>query len=179
VLQGKNVELRAIEDSDLRTIWRWFNDVEVGLPGGNDIKPMSFAQLEAQANKELEGELITRFAIEVDGTLIGWCGLFDWDDARSLRMAIAIGEKAYWGRGYGREALSLLLDYAFLHRNAHKVWLEVYADNERAIRSYRSVGFVEEGRIRDSDWRDGRYVDELMMGILRDEWEQRRATRPT
>jgi RimJ/RimL family protein N-acetyltransferase len=94
-------------------------------------------------------------------------------------MAIAIGDKSYWGRGYGREALALLLDYAFLHRNAHKVWLEVHANNERAIRSYRSVGFIQEGRIRDNVWLDGKYVDELVMGILRSEWKERTATQPS
>jgi RimJ/RimL family protein N-acetyltransferase len=178
VLKGQNVELRAIERDDLRTVLGWFNDPEVALPAGGDLRPMSFAQIEAQFDKELEEDALTRFAIVVGDTLIGWCGLFDWDDALSLRMAITIGDKSYWGRGYGREALGLLVDYAFLHRNAHKVWLEVHANNERAIRSYRSVGFIEEGRIRDNVWLDGKYVDELVMGILRSEWEEIRTRGP-
>jgi RimJ/RimL family protein N-acetyltransferase len=174
MLKGKDVELRAVERSDLRTIWRWFNDVELELLAGGDIKPMSFGQLEAEFERELQDELITRFGIVVDGVLIGRCGLFDWDDALSLRLAIAIGEKSYWGRGYGRDAVATLLDYAFRHRNAHKVWLEVLASNERAIRSYTRCGFVQEGRIRDNAWLDGSYADELIMGILRHEWEEAR-----
>jgi RimJ/RimL family protein N-acetyltransferase len=172
MLKGKDVALKAIERSDLRTIWRWFNDVDLQLFAGGDIKPMSFGLLEAQFEKELQDELITRFAIVVDGVVIGWCGLFDWDDALSLRLAIAIGEKSYWGRRYGRDAVTTLLDYAFRHRNAHKVWLEVLATNERAIRSYKSCGFVQEGRIRDNAWLQGGYADELIMGILRHEWEE-------
>jgi RimJ/RimL family protein N-acetyltransferase len=181
VLKGETVELRALERDDLGSIWGWFNDVEVELPAGGDIRPESRRALEAHFDKELEDKApATRFGIVVGGVLIGWCGLFDWDDALSLRLAIAIGEKSYWGRGYGREAVSLLTEYAFCHRNAHKVWLEVLADNERAIRSYRSCGFVEEGRMRDNAWRDGRYVDELVMSLLRSEWEQltARAARP-
>jgi RimJ/RimL family protein N-acetyltransferase len=174
VLKGKLVELRAIERRDLRTIWGWFNDVGVELPAGGDIKPMTYRQLEDLFDKELAEDPITRFGIVVDGRLIGWCGLFDWDDALSLRLAIAIGDKTCWGRGYGRDAVATLLDYAFLHRGANKVWLEVLADNERAIRSYKSCGFVEEGRIRDNAWRDGHYIDELVLGILRREWERQR-----
>lgn len=175
MLQAKNVELRAIEREDLRTLWKWYSDVEVELPAGGDLRPVSFAQLEAQFVKELEKDAAIRFGIVVGGTLIGTCGLTDWDDALTLSLYIGIGEKAYWGQGYGRAAVGALLDYAFVHRNAHKVWLEVAADNERAIRAYKSCGFVQEGRIRENAWRDGHYVDELVMGILRREWEQLRA----
>jgi RimJ/RimL family protein N-acetyltransferase len=171
VLKGKVVELRAIERADLHTIWRWYNDVEVELLAGGDIRPATFHEMEAHFEKELKENAPMRFAIVVNGSLIGMCGLWDWDDALSLRLAIAIGEKSEWGKGYGRDAVTTLLDYAFRHRNAHKVWLEVLADNERAIRAYESCGFIEEGRIRDNAWRDGHYVDELVMGILRDEWQ--------
>jgi RimJ/RimL family protein N-acetyltransferase len=171
VLKGRVVELRAIERADLRTIWRWYNDVELELLAGGDIRPVTFAQMEAHFDKELKEETVMRFAIVVNGLLIGACGLWDWDDALSLRLAIAIGEKSEWGKGYGRDAVGTLLDYAFRHRNAHKVWLEVLADNERAIRAYKSCGFIQEGRIRDNAWRDGHYADELVMGILREEWQ--------
>ncbi len=181
MLRAKNLELRAVEREDLRTIWKWFNDVEVGLPAGNDIRPISFVQLEARFEKELEEDSVTRFSMVVDGTLIGRCGLFGWDEALSLSLSIAIGEKTYWGKRHGTTAIRLLLDYAFMHRNAHRVWLEVAADNERAIRAYRRCGFIEEGRMRENAWDDGRYVDELMMAILRPEWEElrRRESQPT
>jgi RimJ/RimL family protein N-acetyltransferase len=175
VLKGRQVKLRAIERADLRTIWRWYNDLEVELLAGGDIRPMTFKDMEAHFEKELKEHAPMRFAIVVNEDLIGACGLWDWDDALSLRLAIAIGEKSLWGKGYGRDAVRTLLDYAFRHRNAHKVWLEVLADNERAIRAYKSCGFVEEGRIRDNAWRDGHYVDELVMGILRDEWQAAQA----
>ena len=66
--------------------------------------------------------------------------------------------------------MGLLLDYAFRLRNLRRVWLEVYADNERGIRAYKSCDFVEEGRMREHVWLEGRYVDNVIMGILREEW---------
>lgn len=66
--------------------------------------------------------------------------------------------------------MGLLLDYAFRLRNLSRVWLEVYAGNERAIRAYTACGFVEEGRMREHIWLNGRYVDNVLMGVLRKEW---------
>ena len=68
--------------------------------------------------------------------------------------------------------MRLLLDYAFRHRNLNRVALRTHSENERAMRCYRACGFVEEGRLRRSIWIDGRYVDGVLMGILRDEWSQ-------
>ena len=69
--------------------------------------------------------------------------------------------------------MRLLLDYAFRLRNFRKVWLWVHGDNERAIRAYRACGFVEEGRLRDHVYSNGRYVDAVYFGVLRHEWEAR------
>jgi RimJ/RimL family protein N-acetyltransferase len=67
-----------------------------------------------------------------------------------------------------------LLGYLFFQRNLHRVWLTVLADNRRAIAAYEKVGFVAEGRLRDDAYFDGRYHDQLVMGILRDEFAARR-----
>ncbi|HLV78687.1 MAG TPA: GNAT family protein, partial [Chthonomonadaceae bacterium] len=83
------------------------------------------------------------------------------------------------GRGYGRDAIRVLLDYAFRLRNFRKVWLMTCSTNERAIRCYRACGFVEEGRKRAHLWSDGQYVDEVHMGILRDEWQPQASKRQT
>jgi RimJ/RimL family protein N-acetyltransferase len=64
-----------------------------------------------------------------------------------------------------------LLEYAFRLRNVQKVWLTVNSDNERALRSYERCGFVEEGRLRKQVWNNGRYIDLVYMGVLREEWE--------
>lgn len=175
MLRGEKVTLRAISREDLPRLQAFANDLEVELAGGGDPPvPRSFEQIvrdfEREASEPPRDR--TNFAIEADGACIGTGGLFGIDrNARHAELGIGIGDKGYWGRGYGREAVSLLLDYAFRLRNLRRVWLEVHSANERAIRSYRSCGFVEEGRMREHTWLDGRYVDNVIMGVLREEWD--------
>ncbi|RMG14657.1 MAG: N-acetyltransferase, partial [Planctomycetota bacterium] len=85
-------------------------------------------------------------------------------------LGIAIGEPACWGRGYGSEALRLVLDYAFRELEVHRVQLSVFETNTRARAAYLKVGFVEEGRLREAAFVDGRRVDVFLLSILAREW---------
>lgn len=174
MLLGKWVVLRAIEREDLPRLWAFNNDMEVELAGGGDPPmPQSLARLQAQYEADLGrgGRDGMGFAIEADGELIGQCALFGEDNtARHCELGITIGDKTYWGKGYGREAITLLLDYAFEQQNFRRVWLKVNGRNERAQRAYRACGFVEEGRLREHTWSNGSYDDLVLMGIHREEW---------
>lgn len=88
-------------------------------------------------------------------------------------VGIGLGEREYWGKGYGTDAMRILLRYAFEELNLHRLSLSVFEYNSRAIRSYEKVGFVIEGRARQFLNRDGRRYDMIFMGILRDEWKER------
>lgn len=108
-----------------------------------------------------------RFAIEADGAFVGTCVLHEMDRFnRRSQVGIWIGDPGMRGRGYGREALSLLIDVAFRYHNLRRLWLTVLADNESAIRCYQACGFVEEGRMREHDWVDGKYEDLVVMGLV-------------
>lgn len=174
MLKGEKVTLRALEREDLPRLFAFNNDIEVELAGGGDPPmPQSMARLQADYERRVSegGRDGMDFVIEADGMMIGVCALFSFDQtALSCELGISIGDKAYWGRGYGREAVSLLVDYAFRYRNFHKVWLKVHASNERAVRAYRACGFVEEGRLRAHIYSAGAYDDLIFMGILREEW---------
>lgn len=85
-------------------------------------------------------------------------------------VGLTIGERENWGKGYGTEMMHLLLQYAFLEVNLHRVTLAVFEYNPRAIRSYEKAGFRHEGRMRRFLNKEGRRWDMLFMGILRDEW---------
>jgi RimJ/RimL family protein N-acetyltransferase len=174
MLKGERVTLRSLTRDDLPRLCEFNNDVEVELAGGGDPPiPQSLARLEANfdQNASKGGRDGTSFAVEADGKLIGGCALFDFDHiAHTCQLGITIGDKAYWGKGYGREALTLLLDYAFRLQNVRKVWLTVNGNNERAIRAYRACGFVEEGRLRNQVWSNGSYIDLVYMGLFRDDW---------
>ncbi|MBD1838254.1 GNAT family N-acetyltransferase [Coleofasciculus sp. FACHB-64] len=179
MLKGERLTLRGIRRDDLPKLCEFNNDLAVELAGGGDPPiPQSLERLQAEfdQNAAKGGRDGTWFAIEADGKFIGQCGLVGFDIfqgvARVCELGIAIGDKEYWGRGYGREAIALLLNYAFRYWNLHRVWLRTNSRNERAIRCYQSCGFVEEGRLRGHEWYDGSYIDTLCMGILREEWEQ-------
>jgi RimJ/RimL family protein N-acetyltransferase len=177
MIQGSKVLLRALTRADLPRLCAFNNDIAVELAGGGDPPmPQSLARLEAEFDAGLGsgGRDGTSFAIEADGQLIGQCALFRFNHvAHSAELGITIGDKAYWGRGYGSEAISLLVDYAFRHHNLHRIYLTVNGDNARAIAAYTRGGFVEEGRLRDHAWSDGRYIALVYMGILRGEWALR------
>lgn len=88
-------------------------------------------------------------------------------------VGIGLGEREYWGKGYGTDAMRILLRYAFEELNLHRLSLSVFEYNSRAIRSYENAGFVIEGRARQFLNRDGRRYDMIFMGILRHEWKER------
>ncbi len=174
MLRGEKVTLRSLEREDLPALWAWNNDLETEVVGGGDPPmPQSLARLQAEFDKQAGegGRDDARFAIEADGKPIGHCGLFSWNAVdRTCELGITIGDKAYWGRGYGRDAVRTLVEYAFRYRNQRKIFLRVWGNNERGIRAYLAVGFVEEGRLREHVWSAGRYVDLVYMGVLRSEW---------
>jgi RimJ/RimL family protein N-acetyltransferase len=175
MLKGERVLLRSLTREDLPHLCKFNNDVEVELASGGDPPiPQTLARLETQFDQDTArgGRDGAGFAIEVDHKFIGQCALFNLNEtARTCELGITIGDKQYWGRGYGREAVKLLLDYAFRLRNFRKVYLTVNGDNERAYRMYRACGFLEEGRWRAHVWSAGAYTDLVCMGILRDEWQ--------
>jgi RimJ/RimL family protein N-acetyltransferase len=177
MLASARVTLRAIERDDVPLIHAINNDVEVELAGGGDPPwPQSLARAYADFDRQAaEGgrdgnPFGIAFAIEADGQLIGFCGLSHRDPfAATAELGITIGDKAYWGKQYGREAIRLLLDYGFDLLNLRRIYLRVHGRNERGIRAYRACGFVEEGRLREHVWSSGAYDDLVYMAVMRDE----------
>jgi RimJ/RimL family protein N-acetyltransferase len=158
------------------------NDLETELAGGGDPPtPQSLARLQAEFDQEAAkgGRDGMRFAIEAGTEFIGHCALFNVNStAHICELGITVGDKKFWGKGYGSESIRLLVQYAFRYQNFRKVWLHVHAANERAVRAYQSCGFVEEGRLRAHVWSDGAYDDVLLMGLLREEWQATKAAKP-
>src|SRR5579871_2291384 len=102
MLKGEKVILRPHAREDLPRVWAFRTDVEVEVAGGGDPpKPITLQQVEAEFEK---GEFIFDggFAIEADAVYIGFCGLFNYDEtARTCELGITIGDRDYWGRGFG------------------------------------------------------------------------------
>ncbi|HEX2623096.1 MAG TPA: GNAT family protein [Phototrophicaceae bacterium] len=180
MLKGERLILRSMTRDDLTRLCEFNNDLEVELAGGGDPPiPQALERLQADFDRDASsgGRDGAVFAIEADGKFIGQCALFNFDTTgHTCELGITIGDPEYRGRGYGRETVALLLDYAFRLRNFRKVWLRVHASNERAWRAYKACGFIEEGRLRAHVWSNGTYDDLMMMGVLHVEWERQHSS---
>jgi RimJ/RimL family protein N-acetyltransferase len=176
MLNGERVVLRPIQRGDLPRLWELISDFEVAVLGSSGpVVPRSLAQFEAGFDQDLTRDHNDRayFGIDVDGELIGEAGLHRIDHfSRVCELGIGIG-RDFWGKGFGQDAVRTLVDYAFDHLNMNRVGLYVLAEDPRAVGAYRKAGFVEEGRIRQHAWVRGRYEDELVMAILREDWTPR------
>jgi diamine N-acetyltransferase len=183
MIYGERIRLRAPTHDDLPRFTAWLNDPDV-RQYISLIYPFSIEEeeswFEAMLKRPKEEHPLV---IEVrqpeeenEGTWIpiGNLGLFsiDWR-VRSAELGIFIGEKSYWNRGYGSEAVHLILRHGFSTLNLQRIVLRVFASNTRAIRAYEKVGFVQEGRMRRAHYAEGKYIDVLLMSILRDEWLER------
>jgi RimJ/RimL family protein N-acetyltransferase len=179
---GQLLRLAAPEEEDAAEFARWSQDaVYLRALDTDYARPLSARQFTARFGPQPEHDdphgIEFRLRTLADNRLIGFVALhsIEWNN-QAARLSIGIGEAAYRGKGYGRDALNLTLRYAFHELNLYRVGLDVIADNEPAIRAYERAGFRQEGAVRGAVLRDGRRHDLIMMGLLRDEWL---AARPT
>ncbi len=174
ILTGQLVSLAAVDpDRDSAIIARWSYDSQFWRLVDTDP---AFPGLPRSIQRALEERPVERprFGIHTlyDERLIGLIGLHTlFPIQREAIMGIQIGERSDWGKGYGTDALRVLLRYAFGELNLLRVSLSVLEGNERAMRSYEKCGFRYEGRERQAWAYDGRRWDEIYMGLLRDEWQ--------
>ncbi len=173
-LTGGRVVLREFRQEDISGIRSWVNDEETTrYMGGVFMKPQTWEQTESYLSDILNGNAGGVNLVIADREkrrYLGQCGLSMIDQtARSAEVSVVVAPDSA-GHGYGAEALRLLLDFAFSRMNLNRVYLRVYASNERAIRCYEKCGFRAEGRLREHAFVSGRYEDVLEMGILRREY---------
>ncbi|MGB9756957.1 MAG: GNAT family N-acetyltransferase [Candidatus Bipolaricaulaceae bacterium] len=174
MLYGNNLRLRAIEREDIPRFLRWLNDPEVRRFLLMH-EPLSRAREERWFEEQLSRQSDLILAIEVlvgdEWVHIGNVGLHRLDlKNRTAVLGIVIGEKGFWGKGYGREAIRVLLRYAFFEIGLHRVELETFAFNERALRCYEAVGFKRVGVRREAFFREGAFHDVILMDLLAEEF---------
>jgi UDP-4-amino-4,6-dideoxy-N-acetyl-beta-L-altrosamine N-acetyltransferase len=174
MLHGKTTRLRALERSDLPNVVQWFNDPRV-RENLAMYQPVSLAReerwFEALLNSKTELVLLIEALEERGATPVGTLGLHDIDwKNRHCKVGIAI-TPTHWDRGYGTDAMRTALNHAFLELGLHRVELEVYTSNPRAIRSYEKLGFTSEGIRRQVRFRHGSFIDVVVMSVLSHEWK--------
>ncbi len=177
MILGEKVRLRPMERDDLPHAVQWLADPEV-RSGIAMFMPQSMEDETAWYERMRQREPYLRiFAIDAregeNWIHIGSCGFHDlvWRD-RHAEFGIMIGDKNYWSKGYGTDAVRALVNLGFGQFNLERIYLHVFDFNARAIRCYEKVGFVVEGRLRRHHYYDGQYYDELVMGLLREEWQK-------
>lgn len=175
MLIGNRVILRRIEEEDWIYRYKWLSDSKVNqtLSSGLGI-PITSLKAKEQINGYLN-EVLTRVDFMVldkeNDEPIGFVYLFGIEHwARRSEVGIFIGNSQYRGKGYGEEIIRIVLKFAFERLNLHKVWLTVDDDNEAGKKCYKKVGFREDGRLRDEIFKNGIYVDRLIMSILQSEF---------
>lgn len=172
-LVGRVVGLRRPHATDLGAIVRWYRDPEVARLTRYQARQMTQQEIERFFQVRMLAQDALAYSICELPTwrLIGFTTFSALDgDNGSVMFHITIGERDAWGRGLGTEATRLMLGHAFERLGLHRVGLQVFSYNLRAIRAYQKAGFTIEGRLRDAIQRDGRYFDEVQMGILDTEW---------
>ena len=185
IFAGKLVRLSGLDPEETsKAFSHWSRDSEFTRLLNLSISPLQSAKtIQKWMEKEMSEASPTFFFFTIraleDNRLIGGLSLhaIDWA-ARDSFVGIFIGGREDWGKGYGTDAMSILLRYAFTELNLFRVSLIVFEYNRRAIRSDEKVGFCHEGRMRKYLNHEGKRWDILHMSILREEWLGRTGVKP-
>lgn len=175
LIRGEKVYLGPLQQEHVSHFAEWFADLDfLGLLGTGPLRQMTLQDEQDWFERQSKNEREYNFAVLTcaDDKLIGSTGLhaIHWRNRRA-EFGIAIGDKAHWGKGYGTAAARLVLNYGFWELNLHRIDLQVYAFNQRAIRSYEKLGFVHEVTRRELIYRDGQFHNVHIMSLLHHEWE--------
>jgi RimJ/RimL family protein N-acetyltransferase len=171
---GNLIKLSAVRASDAEQMALWQEDSDYLRRLDTDFAvPQSYDAIKDEDLKRGNNSNSIQFRLRTieNDCLIGFVALhnIEWNN-QSCLLAIGIGNADYRGKGYGKDALWLILRYAFYELNLNRVGLDVISNNIPAIEAYKKVGFSVEGSMRNAVYRDGKYYDRIIMGILRNEW---------
>jgi RimJ/RimL family protein N-acetyltransferase len=174
LLCGERVRLAALDEADIDIMASWYQNGEfMRLYGPYPVRPKDRALLAEEIRITSEGQDAFHFAVRrlIDGALIGVASVVEisWPQ-RNGWLTIGIGDPVDRGRGFGTEAMRLLVDYVFRELNFHRLQVAVLSYNTPAIALYRRLGFLREGVWREYVRRDGAWHDMVLFGMLYQEW---------
>jgi RimJ/RimL family protein N-acetyltransferase len=172
MLMGKLVGLRAVEPSDLPQLLSWRNNSEY-RNYFREYRELSLAcQQRWYETVVLKDPNTIMFSIveSMSSRLLGACGLcyINWIN-RNADFSIYIGaDNLYIDKKFAPDAALVMKTYAFEELNLHRLWAEVYDFDERKINFFKKLGFIEEGRHKESYWNKGKWHDSLIFGFLKE-----------
>lgn len=165
--------LRRPEPADLEAFYSFKNDPEVAELLGGFTTGYAMQDLHdwLDFHRKKNDEMLMTIALASDDRCLGHVGLYNIDARVGMaEYAILIGDREYWGRGIGRLCTVFSLEYGFRQLNLNRIYLSVLAGNGRARHLYSSIGFREEGTLRQAQYKNGRYLDVVLMALLREEY---------
>ncbi|MCD6551827.1 GNAT family protein [Thermotoga sp.] len=174
MLEGKLVRLRAYRREDIEKALEYINDPEVKKYLVRGIPFPWQREDEEKWYQNLNPFSINSYSFAIEklssGEYIGGCGInkIDWKNSVA-EVGIFLG-RSRWNQGYGTDAMRILVGFIFDEMNINKIKLHTYSFNERAKRVYEKEGFKVEGILRQELFREGKYHDIIVMGLLRSEW---------
>lgn len=173
-LIGERIYLSPLNMEDAEKYVEWFCNFKLTDGIGNSGMVMSLESEKEWIDKTLKNNDLQFAIINLENNeLIGNCGFSSISHKNRIgTIGLFIGEEDNRSKGYGTEALKLLLDYGFNYINLNNIMLTVKSFNERAIRCYEKVGFKEFGRRRESYFLNGKYYDDVHMDILASEFKE-------
>ncbi|AFS77521.1 acetyltransferase, GNAT family [Gottschalkia acidurici 9a] len=174
MFENKIIKLRRLSPNDYTTYHNWRNDTEVMQSTSPQLEIYTLEETEQYISTIASQPNAKGYIIEYKKTeqSVGIVSLINIDyKNRSAECIIDIGEKDMWGKGIGTSAISLILEFAFNELNLHRIYLQVFSFNERAIKLYEKIGFVHEGRLRQALYRAGNWHDIIIMSILKNEYK--------
>lgn len=178
LFHGQLIRLVAVNpEKDAELMAKWSQDSEFlrffdTAPARPSLSRNAREWMDQAGTKESEFPFYIRTL--ADDRPLGYIGLEDvsWSNGDAF-VGVGLGDRNDWGKGFGTDAMRVILRYAFSELNLWRVSLNVFEYNPRAIRSYEKIGFTVEGRCRQFLNRDGQRWDLIYMGILKEEWEKR------
>lgn len=180
IIKGKKVILRPMKEDDFKLLFEWFNDPKVMQFWYGRDKPRSKHWIKTHFVPSIKGlRDWTYWIIEFEKQPIGYmCNTAVKDDDGKIlgrvEIDILIGDKTKWGQGFGSDALKAMLNYVFKKQEAERAFLTPRLANKRAIHVYKKAGFKKEGILRHYEKFEGKWVDNVIMSILREEFMNER-----
>jgi RimJ/RimL family protein N-acetyltransferase len=174
VIPGARVLLRPVEEDDYPLIHRWQNDPEVWWRMDYE-RPYSLADVADGERAALDDG--HPFIVQVGGRPVGRIALggFRRRD-RICSLSLFIGDPAARGHGYGAEAAATLAGFAFDRMDLRRIEVRTLAVNDAALHAFESCGFVRDAQLRDRSFKDGRYVDHVILSLTREGFDATRAS---
>lgn len=175
-LVGKTTYLRPVELSDTELIQKWHNDPKIRTRARIGELPVTYIKEENEIRiaKQTREEIYLMIVEKSNNRAIGFIRLNFIDTvSRNMWLRIVVGDAKARGKNYAEDALRGVLEWLFSEQNVHRVTLETYETNTRAIKFFEKLGFKQEGLMREAVYVEGEYYNIVAFGLLRQEFEKK------